>query len=429
VTRARVRVGFAVTLALGAISPRALSANAGASGCGPNAFLRGDTDCSLTRELSDAIALLDHLFRGGADLPCPDAADADDSGDLSITDAVVLLRYLFLGGTLPFPTACFGPDPAADTLGCLTGSPPCPRLRRVEPAGRVEDPRISQPSGIAASRRHARVFWVVNDFDAGRDTTLYAIGADGSLAGTLRLCEAPEDDPGSCGPDPDAACTPEQLYCDWEGLATGPGPDGRPYVFVGDIGANRFLGRAVFWIHRVPEPERLDTASPITLVRSRGDFDTVFFTYPPGGSFFDAEGLVCDSASGVLYIVTQETERRLYRLPDPVAPGETAVLEPIGDLPLGAVGALSAADISPDGEKLLLKSRADVYLLPWRSEDPLAAIAEGAVCHWHLPEFLGFFEGADGFAPYHAGALVFDSDSSFLSLEEYSRSHIFRVSF
>jgi len=58
------------------------------------------------------------LFRG-AEAPCLDAADVDDSGAVTIDDAIRLLDFLFRDGTpppVPFPSA--GTDPTPDKLGC-----------------------------------------------------------------------------------------------------------------------------------------------------------------------------------------------------------------------------------------------------------------------------------------------------------------------
>ncbi|MGQ9589808.1 MAG: hypothetical protein ACUVYA_05890 [Planctomycetota bacterium] len=79
-------------------------------------FVRGDANRDGSVNLSDAIAILDHLFRGNP-LTCEDAGDVDDSGSLNLTDAIGLLGYLFRSGaepSPPFPTA--GTDPTPDGL-------------------------------------------------------------------------------------------------------------------------------------------------------------------------------------------------------------------------------------------------------------------------------------------------------------------------
>ena len=70
-------------------------------------------------EITDPIEALGFLFLGSEDLPCLDAADADDSGTVNITDAVYSLNFLFLGGPAPpspFPDC--GIDPWIDALDC-----------------------------------------------------------------------------------------------------------------------------------------------------------------------------------------------------------------------------------------------------------------------------------------------------------------------
>lgn len=83
-------------------------------------FIRGDANDDGKVNISDPIAVLDHLFQGRP-LSCEDAGDFDDSGTLNITDAVVILTYLFDSGEKPTPPPPFplpGPDPTPDSLGC-----------------------------------------------------------------------------------------------------------------------------------------------------------------------------------------------------------------------------------------------------------------------------------------------------------------------
>jgi hypothetical protein len=81
-------------------------------------FIRGDANLDGSVDISDPIATLVGLFRGGP-VPCQDACDSDDSGVINLTDAVYTLRYLFIDGeppAAPFPVA--GRDPTADALRC-----------------------------------------------------------------------------------------------------------------------------------------------------------------------------------------------------------------------------------------------------------------------------------------------------------------------
>ena len=88
-------------------------------------FHRGDPSGDGSADLTDAMVILLHLFTGGAEPGCLDAADANDDGALDITDPIAILEWLFLGGPRPPPPGppgepC-GPDPTGSTLGCEAG--------------------------------------------------------------------------------------------------------------------------------------------------------------------------------------------------------------------------------------------------------------------------------------------------------------------
>ncbi|MFQ5655202.1 MAG: hypothetical protein ACE5GW_10800 [Planctomycetota bacterium] len=57
---------------------------------------------------------------GSGPVPCEDAADANDSGQLDVADAVFLLTVLFVAtaDSIPPPTPDFGIDLTPDPLGC-----------------------------------------------------------------------------------------------------------------------------------------------------------------------------------------------------------------------------------------------------------------------------------------------------------------------
>jgi mono/diheme cytochrome c family protein len=80
-------------------------------------FRRGDANGDGALNITDAVRILVHLFRGGTGDACLDALNADGSSTLELTDAVYLLRYLFQPGPPPPPpfTACGNAGPV---LGC-----------------------------------------------------------------------------------------------------------------------------------------------------------------------------------------------------------------------------------------------------------------------------------------------------------------------
>ncbi|MEE3053763.1 MAG: lamin tail domain-containing protein [Planctomycetota bacterium] len=84
----------------------------------PAQFIRGDSNGDGRVDVSDAVKIVFHLFRG-AELSCADAADINDDEALNITDAVRLLDHMFRGGPAPAsPYPALGRDPAGDGLDC-----------------------------------------------------------------------------------------------------------------------------------------------------------------------------------------------------------------------------------------------------------------------------------------------------------------------
>ncbi len=93
-------------------------------------FLRAHVNADSRVDLSDAVFLLQWLFRGGEEPDCFQAADTNDDNRADLSDAVFLLNHLFAGG--PQPAAPFsgtntgcGPDPTpGGALDCQVSS--CP---------------------------------------------------------------------------------------------------------------------------------------------------------------------------------------------------------------------------------------------------------------------------------------------------------------
>lgn len=84
-------------------------------------FRRGDGNGDGRIDLSDAVYGLGYLFSKGSEPPCLKSLDIDDSGDLTITDPIALLGHIFLGGAKPrLPFDQCGVDPTEDFLDCGT---------------------------------------------------------------------------------------------------------------------------------------------------------------------------------------------------------------------------------------------------------------------------------------------------------------------
>jgi hypothetical protein len=88
----------------------------------PERFIRGDVNVDQVIEVSDAFKLLAHLY-DGLEIPCDDAADADDNETLNLTDVMNLLNLLFLNGPAlasPYPAPGWDASPGG-ALDCARG--------------------------------------------------------------------------------------------------------------------------------------------------------------------------------------------------------------------------------------------------------------------------------------------------------------------
>jgi hypothetical protein len=86
-------------------------------------FLRGDFNMDGQVDISDAVALLQHLYLGNPGT-CLDAGDVNNNEVLDITDAVRILAFLFQQGQAPeepFPKAGVDSD-GGEGLGCESGA-------------------------------------------------------------------------------------------------------------------------------------------------------------------------------------------------------------------------------------------------------------------------------------------------------------------
>ena len=133
--------------------------------------------------------------------------------------------------------------------------------------GTLQDPAITEASGIAASRTNPGIYWVHND--SGDSARVFATDLSGAAIGRFRLQGAQARD--------------------WEDIDVGPGPEpGRSYLYLGDIGGNK--GRSNLSIYRAVEPGILPGASG---VRGSVPAERIDVMYPDGLAW-DAEALLVD---------------------------------------------------------------------------------------------------------------------------------------
>lgn len=202
---------------------------------------------------------------------------------------------------------------------------------RADRTGVPEDPRLSESSGVAASRAHPGVLWTVND--SGNDPILFAIDTLGADLGAFAVAGAANHD--------------------WEDAALGP-CDAGVCVYIADTGDNAEEREEVA-IYRVPEPEPGPAARGTT---ARGEVLRV--SYPDGPH--DVEAMYVDAAGDMHLITKGRTDGvRHFRVPGS-AWGSTAPVtaEDLGRLPLDPGASLSdritGAALSPDGDVAVVRS-------------------------------------------------------------------------
>ena len=163
--------------------------------------------------------------------------------------------------------------------GCSNAEQPAPLLFEV--AGRLENPKIDEASGLARSQRETGVLWTVNDDGKAR---LFALDTSGLDRSDVDLGKANNKD--------------------WEDLASFT-LDGDPYLVVADIGDN--LGRRKkVTLYVAKEP---GTSKDKTKVDWHVDFE-----YPNGPR--DAEAVAVDiDNERVLILSKRDIPPSLYEVP------------------------------------------------------------------------------------------------------------------
>ncbi|MGH9837846.1 MAG: hypothetical protein ACREEM_03590 [Blastocatellia bacterium] len=198
--------------------------------------------------------------------------------------------------------------------------------------GVINDAVLSEISGLAPSRTGKGLWWVHND--SGDRARLYVVNSKGALLARFTVTGARNRD--------------------WEDLAGGPGRDGKPALYIGDIGDNSRV-RDDLKLYRVKEPDLSKGATD-------GETETAEafpFRYPDGRH--DAESLIVDPKSGRPYIVTKTFSPPcgVYRFPMPLRAGQRVTLEKVEGRAVEPISKLllaTGAAASPDGKRVIVRT-------------------------------------------------------------------------
>lgn len=234
---------------------------------------------------------------------------------------------------------------------------------RIEPplssrlTGTFADPRVSESSGVAASRRTSGVLWTHND--SGDGPYVYATDTTGAARGTFAVTGA--------------------RNVDWEDIALGPCAGGT-CLYLADTGDNQERRRSVA-LYRVPEPD-VPERHPFR-TRPTAPAQGVTVRYPDGPH--DVEAMWVAPSQDV-HLVTKGRSGpvRHYRVPARAWGSSAQVTaELIETLPIAVRSVrdrVTGAGLSPDGQTVALRTYAAVYFFHAASGGRLDLPAEPVAC-------------------------------------------------
>ncbi|MGY5077499.1 hypothetical protein ACWIGX_10490 [Streptomyces nigrescens] len=223
---------------------------------------------------------------------------------------------------------------AAGAAGILWSAAVVPAAADEPDGFTISDPRITESSGLTASRTHPGIYWTHNDSDDG--PYLYAVdGKSGRTVAriTLRGVGAPRD---------------------VEAISAGPDGD----LYVGDIGDNLGGSWNHVWIYRFPEPKRLrDTTVTATQFVAK---------YADGPR--DAEAMMVHPKTGRVYLASKKQGGggALYEGPRQLTASGTNTFRKVAPVDLW----VTDGAFSPDGTRLVLRSYFGSRIYRWQDGRP-----------------------------------------------------------
>lgn len=214
---------------------------------------------------------------------------------------------------------------AALAAGTLAGAPAA-RAADARVLFTIQDPRIDESSGLAASVLHPGVLYTLND--SGDAPRFFAVGPDGRTRATFTLSGASARD--------------------WEAIATGRDEAGRPVLFLADIGDNLGGAWLTISVYRVREPDTLRDAR-LRATRFR-------FRYADGPR--NAEALLVDPRTNRLYVASKERHGGLYEAPARLRTDRVNILHRVADVP----ERVTDGAFAPDGRRFVLRTYFSAYV-------------------------------------------------------------------
>ena len=201
--------------------------------------------------------------------------------------------------------------------------------------GQLKGENFWEVSGIAASQVNKGMLFV--EEDSGNPNQIQLINQSGETIGVYTLSGVANRD--------------------WEDIAVAPGPiAGVSYVYLAEIGDNKSQYSTKF-IYRFPEPSLTGKTLPVNETITA--FDKIELKLPDGVK--NAESLMVDPLTKDIYIASKENATTIYVATYPQDVTKVNTMKKLAVLPLST---MTAGDISPDGNEILLKTTA--YIIYWK---------------------------------------------------------------
>lgn len=227
----------------------------------------------------------------------------------------------------------------------------------------LTDTRITESSSLVASATHPGLVWTTND--SGDSARVFGVDQSGRTVALLHLRGA--------------------RARDWEALAPGKDANGKPVLWIGDLGDNRSSWPSVR-VYRIAEPAHL------------GEHDVTWTGYDlrfPDGPR-DAETLLVDPADQRLYVVSKRVDgAAVYAAPARLSPDRVNLLTRVAAAP----SVVTDGSFSPDGTVVALRDYAWGWTAssvrgPWHRV-PIPLEPQGESLTWQ-PDGKAILIGSEG---------------------------------
>jgi len=228
-------------------------------------------------------------------------------------------------------------------------------------SGTIFDRNIGEASGLAVSRIHGDIIWVIND--SGNSASVYALNPGGEVMGTLNIQGVSNND--------------------WEDLASFE-YQGKSYILIADVGDNAARRKACF-LHFIEEPDIKRNSNLFTL--SAKPSWSMTYTYEDGPR--DCEAVAVDIIHEKVFLLSKrDIPLLLYELP--LAKQQNAVarkraeIEPLPKRTQGIRDYIessnqpTAMDISPDGLSAVILTYGSAFYFSNKESADWATVVSGS---------------------------------------------------